>query len=265
MTENPYDILGIPRTATPDEVKRAYRKKARENHPDLNPNDPAAAERMNKVNEAYDRIMNPSKYAAADARSRASGSGQTSGTQGHSYSGGTTGRPYGGTGYTTTGSPYDWVEIDWDEIFGFGGTGTGYGQASGARQTIHPEVSATDSPEMRAAVNAINANDFKGAVGILSSIPSGGRTARWHYLSALANKGAGNTVLAYEQIRRARQMDPQNPDYQRAENSFKRQANAYEQESQQWGFSTANFDPMTTCCCIMGASAMCQPLLIFCI
>ena len=76
MTEDPYDILGVPRTATSDEIKKAYRKKARENHPDLNPNDPAAAERMNRINEAYDRIMNPEKYAARDRRAGAAGEGR---------------------------------------------------------------------------------------------------------------------------------------------------------------------------------------------
>ena len=75
MTENPYDILGVSRDASPDEVKKAYRKKAREAHPDLNPDDPTAAERMNKVNEAYDRIMNPEKYAREDARRRAAAYG----------------------------------------------------------------------------------------------------------------------------------------------------------------------------------------------
>ena len=63
MTEDPYDILGVPRTATSDEIKKAYRKKARENHPDLNPDDPEAEERLKKINEAYDRITNPEKYA----------------------------------------------------------------------------------------------------------------------------------------------------------------------------------------------------------
>ena len=71
MPENPYDILGVSPDASPDEVKKAYRKKARENHPDLNPDDPGAAERMNKINEAYDRIMNPEKYEARDRRAQA--------------------------------------------------------------------------------------------------------------------------------------------------------------------------------------------------
>ena len=73
MAMDPYSVLGISRDATPDEVKKAYRKKARENHPDLNPGDANAAQRMNDINEAYDRIMNPEKYAASDARANAAG------------------------------------------------------------------------------------------------------------------------------------------------------------------------------------------------
>ena len=68
MVKDPYEVLGVSKDASADEIKKAYRKKARENHPDLNPNDPKAAERMNEINEAYDRITNPEKYKASDRR-----------------------------------------------------------------------------------------------------------------------------------------------------------------------------------------------------
>ena len=63
MVDDPYKVLGISQGATQDEIKRAYRKKAKECHPDLHPNDPNAERRMNEVNEAYDMLMNPEKYA----------------------------------------------------------------------------------------------------------------------------------------------------------------------------------------------------------
>ena len=45
MVDDPYKVLGVARDASADEIKKAYRKKARENHPDLNPDDPQAEER----------------------------------------------------------------------------------------------------------------------------------------------------------------------------------------------------------------------------
>ena len=152
MAENPYDVLGVSRDASLDEVKKAYRKKARENHPDLNPNDPAAAERMNKINEAYDRIVNPEKYAARDRRAAASnpgagyGAGGAAGGAGYAGGTGTGGAGgAGGTGQNPYGSegPYGWTGgfgFDFDDLFGFGGPG------GGARGPIHPGASAADGP-----------------------------------------------------------------------------------------------------------------------
>ncbi|MBQ8109174.1 MAG: DnaJ domain-containing protein [Clostridia bacterium] len=64
MVKNPYEILGIAEGASMEEIKRAYRKKAKAYHPDLHPDDPTANERMQEVNQAYDMLCNPDKYAA---------------------------------------------------------------------------------------------------------------------------------------------------------------------------------------------------------
>ena len=71
MIDDPYKVLGVPSTATTDEVKKAYRQKAKQYHPDMHPDDPNASEKMNEVNEAYDMIMNP-RNTGSSARSRSS-------------------------------------------------------------------------------------------------------------------------------------------------------------------------------------------------
>ena len=62
MARDPYEVLGVSNGASEDEIKTAYRRLAKKYHPDLNPGDPAAAQKMNEVNQAYDRIKNPQSY-----------------------------------------------------------------------------------------------------------------------------------------------------------------------------------------------------------
>ena len=60
-----YDLLGVNRRATQDEIKKAYRRLAKENHPDRNP-DKAAEEKLKRVNEAYDVLSDSEKRANYD-------------------------------------------------------------------------------------------------------------------------------------------------------------------------------------------------------
>ena len=53
---DPYEVLGVSRGASDDEIKKAYRAKCKRWHPDLNPNDPTAEEHFKEVQAAYDAI-----------------------------------------------------------------------------------------------------------------------------------------------------------------------------------------------------------------
>ena len=61
MIEDPYKVLGVSPNASDDEIKRAYRRLAKQYHPDRNPGDQEAARKMQEINAAYEQIKNPEK------------------------------------------------------------------------------------------------------------------------------------------------------------------------------------------------------------
>lgn len=61
MIDDPYKVLGVSPNATDDEIKKAYRRLAKQYHPDRNPGDDAAAKKMQQINAAYEQIKNPEK------------------------------------------------------------------------------------------------------------------------------------------------------------------------------------------------------------
>jgi DnaJ-class molecular chaperone len=67
MPDDPYKVLGLTKSATADEIKKAYRKLVRTSHPDLHPDDPAAEDRFKAIGAAYDLLKKPETRARYDA------------------------------------------------------------------------------------------------------------------------------------------------------------------------------------------------------
>src|SRR3954468_16742600 len=64
---NPYETLGVAPGASQDDIRKAYRKAAKETHPDLNPGKPAAEQRFKEINAAYDIVGDADKRKRYDA------------------------------------------------------------------------------------------------------------------------------------------------------------------------------------------------------
>ena len=88
-----YSILGVPRSATAEELKKAYRKLAMQHHPDKNPGDKKSEERFKEISEAYDVLSDDKKrqnydqFGHADAAGNPFGAGGFGGFGGRAKSG----------------------------------------------------------------------------------------------------------------------------------------------------------------------------------
>src|SRR4051794_19876863 len=114
QTKDFYRVLGVAENAKHDEIKKSYRKLAKQYHPDANASDPAAAEKFKEVSEAYGVLSDEEKRRKSDQMRRGGGFGG-------GFPGGFTGsrpggsRPAGSTG----GFTFDDVEIGGlGDIFG---------------------------------------------------------------------------------------------------------------------------------------------------
>src|ERR671915_952484 len=93
-----YDALGVPKTASQDEIKKAYRKLVQTYHPDKNPGDAEAENRFKEVQAAYDVLSDPEKRKQYDAFGSADGRRGRPGPGGGGFDFGDLGDLFGGFG-----------------------------------------------------------------------------------------------------------------------------------------------------------------------
>lgn len=215
---DPYEVLGISRDASEQEVTAAYRKLAKKYHPDLNPGDESAQKRMAEVNVAYEEIK--SGRARHTDYSRPQSSRQ-------SYGGGYGG--YGGYGGFGGFDPFEEYARAWQQSQQ--GRGDGF-------------------DPVRRYINAMRYNE---ALYALSQIKT--RNGEWYYLSAVANYGMGNKVTALNHIDEAIRMEPGNYTYAQVRAQIQGSAPQYSQRSQMFGMP--NISSLNTLCMGLCLARLC--------
>lgn len=131
-----YAVLGVGKDATPEEMKKKYRKLARELHPDKNPGDKKAEEKFKEVSEAYDVLSDPTKRKEYDEARALFASG------GYSAPGGYGGGGYGGGGFGGGGYNVNYEDLFGGDQSGFGDFLGGLFNRGGGTRTRQPKRGA---------------------------------------------------------------------------------------------------------------------------
>lgn len=207
MARDPYQELGVQRTASADEIRKAFRKLAKENHPDTNPGNKAAEERFKKVSAAFDIIGDPEKKkkfdsGEIDADGRQTFAGGFGGGQGPWGS-----RPAGAyEQHFGRGGPRESFEgVDLGDILGemfggrgpggTGGRGGGFGPFSQRGSDVRARLEIDLEDSIRGGKKRIGFSDGR---TIDVTIPKGaqeGQTLRLKGQGAPGRAGSGDAFI----------------------------------------------------------------------
>lgn len=220
MMTDPYQVLGVSRDASTEEIKKAYRTLSRKYHPDANINNPnkaEAEEKFKQVQQAYKQIMEEKENGTSSYSSQ--------GSYGGSHGSGGYGGSYGNGGY--------------------GGNYGGYNYGS-----------STEDAELRAAANYLNNMRYQEAMRVLNNISR--HNAQWYYLHAIANAGLGNNISAVQDAQTAVNMEPDNMQYRQLLSQLQGGGQWYTDMGQGYGYERAGGDMGKWCCECLAINAMCN-------
>ncbi len=249
MSNDPFSVLGISSSASEEEIKAAYRKLAKKYHPDLNPGDRQAEEKMRQINEAYTQALQIRKNGYAGSGSsygRNSGSAYSGfnpfsdrSYNGGYHSGTSGGYEERGGRYGQSGSnPFGDFGFDPFSAFGFNRQHTSFRP----RNYSHPDL--------KNAAEFILAKRYSDAVNLLNRVPT--HDADWHALYARADFAMGNRISALDHARSAVQIAPQDQEYQELLSQINADRQEYRQEQNaHYDFRSAICaNPCLSCCAL---------------
>ena len=231
---DPYQVLGVTRGASEEEIKKAYRSLSRKYHPDANVNNPdkdKAEEKFKQIQAAYQQIMKEKTEGFGGQGGYGYGTG--TGGYGNGYGGG---NGYGNSGYGGQGYGYG----------PFGGFGGFYGDFNDAGSNTGYE----EDSHLRAAGNYIRNGYYKEARTVLDNMGTHERNAKWYYYSAIAHSALGNSVSAIEHAKTASALEPGNAEYRHLVERFESGGNWYQQRQAEYGFPTSDGNGICMKICI---------------
>lgn len=176
-----YEVLGVDKKASADEIKKAYRKLAKKYHPDLHPDDESAHKKFTEINEAYEVLSDPkkrNKYDTFGANANFSG-GQNFDPRDFGFDFGN----FGNGSYTYTSSSGSGFSDFFDTLFGgFGGSSSKSSQGFGGfgssftkkpKSKLDTEVSISIDEAMKGTSRRISIKSETGIKDIEVNIPKG--------------------------------------------------------------------------------------------
>ena len=199
MSINPYEVLGIPPSASEEEIEQAYRLCAKKYHPDRHQDDSEAERKMDRINEAYSILkhgVDPQTVSETTDTARIGDRrfARISKTADYHC------KPTG-----------EWEQVDGED---FVKEEDGYYKDA-------PQIFPGDDPELKRAIASFNRWDFQQTMEILLGMKGSSRNGRWYYVLACTYREREDVASAEEFMRRASELEPDNKVYRHLLNRYR--------------------------------------------